>query len=109
MVAFLEKVRLAVAALEVAGGTRHEPFLEPLEALLRDVEAIQPATILKHLGVPIVMSNQKRLAARLRALGFIPTQSPRFSPEGIRSRGWVRAELIRQGRYDFVVTDTLTP
>jgi hypothetical protein len=64
-----------------------------LRESLREVEAMSSVALLDLLRVPMTTANARRLAANMRALGFIPLKSRRLMPGGIRdttARGWAR-------------------
>jgi hypothetical protein len=62
-------------------------------ALPSGISAISTVAIFDLLDVPATTGNARRLAAAMRALGFVPIKSRRLVPGGFRDttiRGWAR-------------------
>jgi hypothetical protein len=79
----------------------NEPAVRPDEpwagavarALPGGISAISTAAIFDLLDMPLTTGNARRLAAAMRALGFVPIKSRRLVPGGFRDstiRGWAR-------------------
>jgi hypothetical protein len=69
-----------------------DPWRHTLEPLLRGVEAIGTNALLDLLGVRQTTGNARRLAATMRALGYVPLKSRRLMPGGFHTtliRGWM--------------------
>ena len=64
------------------------------------MEAISTFALLDLLGLPKTTGNGRRIAATMRALGFIPIKSRRLMPGGFRdtvTRGWSRP--VREAKH----------
>ena len=56
-------------------------------------DSVSTAALLDLIGLPNTTGNSRRIAATMRALGFIPIKSRRLEPGGYRdtvTRGWAR-------------------
>ena len=70
-----------------------DPLRKKVEATVRGMEAVSTVALLDLLGLPKTTGNGRRIAATMRALGFIPIKSRRLMPGGYRdnvTRGWTR-------------------
>ena len=88
--AWIEKLHHAQADLAERDA---DPFRRKVEAAVRGTEAISTVALLDLLGLPKTTGNGRRIAATMRALGFIPIKSRRLEPGGYRdtvTRGWAR-------------------
>ena len=80
-----------------------DPLREKVESLVRSMQAISTHSLLDLLDLPRTTGNGRRLAATMRALGFVPIKSRRLMPGGYRDtviRGWARpfrAPTFKQG------------
>lgn len=84
--------RLEQARAELAQH-RANPWQRRLEDALRGIQAISTVALLDLLGLPSTSGSARRLAATMRALGFIPLKSRRLMPGGFKDttiRGWAR-------------------
>jgi hypothetical protein len=62
-------------------------------ALPGGIDAISTVAILTLMDAPVTTGNARRVAAAMRALGFVPIKSRRLPPGGNRTtniRGWAR-------------------
>ena len=62
-------------------------------ALPGGVTSISTVAVLTLLDMPATTGNARRIAAAMRALGFVPIKSRRLAPGGFRDttiRGWSR-------------------
>jgi hypothetical protein len=87
---FLERLRAATRELE---NPPPDPWLKPIGAALKGMEAMSTSALLDVVGARQTTQNARRLAAIMRDLKFIPIQSRRLMPGGYRdtvTRGWAR-------------------
>jgi len=87
---FIEKLCRAQAELARRDA---DPLREKVEAIVRGMEGVSTFALLDLLGLPKTTGNGRRLAASMRALGFVPIKSRRLMPGGYRdtvTRGWAR-------------------
>jgi hypothetical protein len=72
------------------------PWTSAVERVLPGgVNSISTVAILDLMDVPVTTGNARRIAAAMRALGFVPIKSRRLPPGGNRGtniRGWARPE-----------------
>jgi hypothetical protein len=66
------------------------------------ITSISTVAVLDLLDMPVTTGNARRVAAAMRALGFVPIKSRRLAPGGFRDttiRGWARPvrDLNRSG------------
>lgn len=70
-----------------------DPLREKLKAIMRGIHTISTHSILDLVGLPHRTSSARRIAATMRALGYVPIKSRRLEPAGWRdtvTRGWSR-------------------
>jgi hypothetical protein len=87
---FIERMQEAIKQLEAPPP---DPWRKPLEQALKGVDAMSTVALLDVVGARHTTQNSRRLAAIMRALGFVPIQSRRLMPGGYRdtvTRGWAR-------------------
>jgi hypothetical protein len=87
---FIERMRQAAKEMEAPPP---DPWKKALSDALKDVQGMSTVCLLGIVGARHNTSNARRLAAVMRELRFVPTQSRRLEPGGHRStvaRGWVR-------------------
>jgi hypothetical protein len=90
MVSFLEKFRQARAELAQRGT---DPLGETVAAAVRGFDHISTTALLTSIGMRPTTANARRIAPKMRSIGFIPIKSRRFEPGGFFgtvSRGWAR-------------------
>jgi hypothetical protein len=87
---FISRMREAARQLEAS---HRDPWQPRLKRALEGVEAMSTVALLDLVRAEPTSSNARRLAAIMRALGFIPIKTRRFMPGGFRdtvTRGWAR-------------------
>lgn len=92
MATFLERLRQLEAQAELAEHNS-DHWRAKLEDAVRGVEFISTAALLDVLREPATTSKARRLAANMRAMGFIAIKSRQLMPGGYRdtvTRGWAR-------------------
>ena len=85
--------------LHRAKAERAERDADPFRRRIEDImgcmgDSVSTAALLDLIGLPNTTGNSRRIAATMRALGFIPIKSRRLEPGGYRdtvTRGWVSA------------------
>jgi hypothetical protein len=92
--------RLNEAKVELARRS-DDPWKEAVKrALPGGVTSISTVTLLDLLNIPSTSGNARRVAACMRALGFVPLKSRRLFPGGFRGttiRGWARTARDQGG------------
>ncbi|HUZ31908.1 MAG TPA: hypothetical protein VMV19_07365, partial [Xanthobacteraceae bacterium] len=69
MLSFCEQLKKAVAEQAARNA---DPLREKVEAIVRGVHAISTHSILDLLGLPKTSGNGRRIAATMRAVGYVP-------------------------------------
>jgi hypothetical protein len=88
---FVEKLQQASAALQQK---EEVPWLAAISRILpKDTESISTRSVCDLLGIQLTTPHARKVAAAMRALGFVPMKSRRFLPGGFGSpaaQGWTK-------------------